>query len=103
MLSEVSKNVEGQSGPDPLDRCAECGHPMRRATDRVDYKFFTLDAEKQTILGHFGGVIPKRRKFRCPNFHITRDTTSRGGPRLLLSEHRAPPRFEPTTSLRALF
>jgi len=66
LLSEIPKSLEGQSGPGPLDRCAECCHPMRRATDRVDYKFFTLDASKQTILGHFGGVIPKRRKFRFP-------------------------------------
>ena len=66
MMSEAPKNVEGQSGPGPLDRCAECGHPMRRTTDRVDYKFFTLDTEGKTILGHFGGVIQRRRKFRFP-------------------------------------
>ena len=60
------KKVESQAGPSPSDRCAECGHPMRRAMDRIDYKLFTLDPERQTILGHFGGVVRKKRKFRFP-------------------------------------
>ena len=51
LASEVPQKVESQAGPGPLDRCAECGHPMRRATDRVDYKLFTRDPEKQIILG----------------------------------------------------
>jgi hypothetical protein len=66
LRSEVPKNVEGQSGPSPSDRCAECGHPMRRTTDRVDYKFFTLDTEGKTMLGHFSGVIRGGGSFVFP-------------------------------------
>jgi len=66
VMTLASERVESQTGPGPLDRCAECGHPMRRATDRVDYGFFTLDPGKQTILAHFGGVVRRKRKFRFP-------------------------------------